>query len=115
MRFPLLPAVVAATLAACGDDDPCAGLSDLLASPGGLALTEAEHPEGWGRSDCMLCHPAATLHAADCTSADVDMAAVRAATDPDDTTSCVPCHGANGSAELAAEAGDTGNAGGDAR
>ena len=104
-------ALALAALAACGSDDPCAGVSDLLASPGGLALTEAEHPAGWGRSDCMLCHQAAAIHTASCASAPVDLAAVREEADPEDTRTCVACHGANGVeawAELEEEPGDTG-------
>ncbi|MEQ1665662.1 MAG: hypothetical protein ABL927_09835, partial [Bdellovibrionales bacterium] len=33
---------------------------DINQSPGGIALvTPAEHPGGWGRRECLLCHNAA--------------------------------------------------------
>ncbi len=88
-----------ALLAAAGCGDPCAGWRDLEASPGGLALTEDEHPAGWGQAGCFQCHVAATLHQGACGGDDVDLEAVRALADPEDTRSCTPCHGTNGVAE----------------
>ena len=88
---------VVATLASGACGDPCAGYRDLLASPGGLALTESEHPTGWGQAECFQCHVTATLHESACGGEGVDLAEVRARVDPEDPTTCVPCHGDNGS------------------
>ena len=84
-------------VSACAEPDPCVGVRDLVASPAGLVLTAEEHGVGWGREACFACHPLASLHAVDCTAgAAVDGAAVNALIDPNDTSTCVPCHGENG-------------------
>lgn len=80
-------------LLACGDADCPDG--DLLASPGGLALTEEEHPTGWGNADCTSCHAIAAIHRISC-SEGVDLAEVRAAVDAEGVASCASCHGENG-------------------
>jgi hypothetical protein len=81
-------------LAACGaEPDPCDGRRDLLLSEAGLTLTEAEHPAGWGRTACAQCHPAWTVHQADCLQGVVvDLEAIEAL-EPED---CGACHGDNG-------------------
>ena len=97
--------LVAMALAACAPGDPCDTLDDLGTSPMALELTEAEHP-GWGRTTCLQCHPIHTFHVADCVAgAEVDVDAIEA--DPEDPTTCVPCHGANGVAAL--QPSDTGD------
>lgn len=80
-------------LAACGDD-PCPRGS-MLDGLGGLVVTEAEHPTGWGSATCFDCHAAAALHRQGCTP-DVDVDAVVAAVDAEGEASCVRCHGGNG-------------------
>lgn len=90
LLFVILP------LGAC-ETDPCAGHRDLAGSPAGLELVAEEHPAGWGDPGCFQCHVVATLHQDACSSfTGVSMEAVRAVADPDDTTSCIPCHGTNG-------------------
>ena len=84
---------------ACAEPE-CAATRDLLASPAGLALTEQEHPAGWGRTACFQCHQASRIHREDCLDdVAVDGAAINAAVDPADTSTCVACHGSNGHAE----------------
>lgn len=92
----------------CAEEDPCAGVRDLATSPGGLALTREEHAAGWGKTACFQCHQAWVIHARDCSSFGdtaelVDLSAVAERADPSDTSSCVPCHGANGVAAWEAE------------
>jgi hypothetical protein len=78
-------------LAGCGvEDDECAGVRDLTHSAAGLELTAEEHPAGWGRPACFQCHPAWTVHNADCIEGvAVDVEALEA-------EDCVACHGTNG-------------------
>lgn len=80
-----------ALLAGC--EEPCADGS-MLDEPGGLRLTEARHPTGWGQAACDRCHALPQIHRQDCTP-EVDLAEVRArvAADP---TGCGSCHGDNG-------------------
>lgn len=88
-------------LAACGAPGPCEGVRDLATSPDGLRLAQEEHQAGWGQTDCFQCHQAWALHREACSSfADtgqaVDLAEIAEQVDPRDSSSCVPCHGANG-------------------
>lgn len=88
-----------AWLLGCPSDERCDGARDLAGSPAGLALTEEEHPDGWGRAACFQCHQRWEVHAEDCIEGvAVDTEALGAVTD------CVACHGANG---LAADTGET--------
>lgn len=97
--------VAVALLAGC-ETDPCDGRVDLTLSPAGLALTEAEHPAGWGQPTCAQCHPAFTLHDAACADvAGLDLAAIDAEADLEDPSTCVACHGPNGVAAWEEDAG----------
>lgn len=79
---------------ACGPSDPCTSGS-MLDGPGGLELTEEEHPSGWGQGECFACHAAAVTHRTGCTPG-VDLAAVREQVDEEGASSCAVCHGDNG-------------------
>ncbi|MFZ5480894.1 MAG: hypothetical protein ACOZNI_29305 [Myxococcota bacterium] len=94
--------ILALLLAACGSDDPCEGVRDLTASPMGLELTEAEHPSGWGRTECFQCHQAWKVHADDCLD---EVAFDGGKIEAEAPAGCVACHGHNG-----VEASDTGGA-----
>lgn len=90
------PGLLLFGLVACAPSDPCDVLQDLAATPGGLELTEEEHP-GWGRDVCLQCHPVSTFHEVDCFSAaDVDFDAIDEQVDPLEPETCIACHGTNG-------------------
>ena len=80
-------------LMACADD-PCPR-GDMRDSKQGLVVTQAEHPTGWGQSECAACHATAALHQQAC-SEGVDMDAVRDLLDTGDADDCTSCHGGNG-------------------
>jgi hypothetical protein len=90
--------VIAWLWLACGPSAPCPEGS-MASGPGGLEVTEAEHPTGYGDSACLQCHAVDTLHDAGCT-AWVDPVALRAAVDEAVATegeaACKTCHGPNG-------------------
>src|SRR5262245_53940370 len=70
-------------LAACGSDaaPQSENYGNLLASPDGLVLVEAEHPTGWMRSDCFGCHNVNNIHQVNRTGLpddEVDLPGVRA-------------------------------------
>lgn len=68
---------------------------DMLASEEGLVVTEAEHPDGWGRSDCAGCHAFEALHRTSCAEG-VDLESIRARVDEEGDAACAACHGDNG-------------------
>lgn len=68
---------------------------DIMNSPAGLTLTQGEHEQGWGKSECTLCHNLYNIHADD-SAEDFDMAAVRRQVEQQGVASCATCHGTNG-------------------
>ena len=74
--------------------DPCPRGS-MLESEGGLVVTEAEHPTGWGDPACADCHALDALHRQACTP-DVDLDEVTAQVEASGEESCTTCHGDNG-------------------
>lgn len=88
-------------VAACGSDGSVTSenYGNLLASPAGLVVTQAEHPTGWGRPECFACHEIRNIHTVNRTGLpdDVaDLAGVRAIVQSGGEGSCQQCHGTNG-------------------
>lgn len=86
-------------VSACGTDAPprADDYGNLLASPSGLVIEASEHPSGWGRADCFLCHEIRSMHTVNRTGSDeVDLAEVRAIVRSGREASCALCHGDNG-------------------
>lgn len=82
---------------ACADETTCPDGS-MTASDEGLVVTETEHPDGWGRADCVACHSQAALHRRACTPS-VDMEALREEIADVGYETCTECHGDNGVAQ----------------
>jgi len=70
---------------------------DLLSSPQGLVLTPHEHAGGWGRHDCLICHPLQNIHIENHSTIPVDLNQIRDITVSQGEASCPACHGNNGS------------------
>lgn len=86
-------------LAGCGDFDPSYGenFGNILATPGGLTLTQSEHTIGWGESNCLLCHQADNIHRVDRSGAGtLDVVEVQERVRTEGVSSCSTCHGTNG-------------------
>lgn len=83
---------------ACGStaDDTGENFGNVLDSPSGLTLTEAEHVYGWGRSDCLMCHNTNNIHQEDRTGGGTDVEAIETETQEQGESICVTCHGDNG-------------------
>lgn len=95
----ILPACLA--VAACGSDgsNEPENYGNLLASPGGLIVLHEEHPDGWGRPDCLVCHNAAYIHTVNRTGlpdAQVDLPGIQQLVRVEGQSSCPQCHGDNG-------------------
>jgi hypothetical protein len=92
-------AVVAlVALAGCGrGNDDGQDFGNLIASAQGTQLTRAEHPTGWGRSECFLCHPVDEIHHVDRSgTGTVPLDDIRRLVDREGLASCHLCHGDNG-------------------
>jgi hypothetical protein len=104
----LLVCLASVALTGCGSDGPMdsADYGNLLNSPAGLILVAQEHPTGWGRPDCLVCHEVRNMHVVnrtglpDCTpavqDACIDLPGIRAIINSEGEASCAQCHGDNG-------------------
>ena len=79
---------------ACGDPNDLA--EDIsVKPPEELILTQETHPDGWGLSECILCHPLFKIHV-ETSDPRVDLEKIRSVVDRLGQDSCVYCHGPNG-------------------
>jgi hypothetical protein len=93
--------LLAAAFAGCGEDGAEApeNYGNLLASPGGLVVLEEEHPDGWRRPDCFVCHEIRNIHTVNRTGLpddEIDLPGVQAIVQAGGQASCPQCHGDNG-------------------
>jgi len=88
-----LPMVVACV----GGDDSGQNFGNIFESSEGLILTEEDHPSGWGREDCFICHPLSEIHQEDRTELGIlPLEDIREFVNQEGPESCVICHGDNG-------------------
>jgi hypothetical protein len=94
----VLGAVAIVALVGCGKgNDDGEDFGNLIAGAQGTQLTRAEHPTGWGRSECFLCHPLEEIHRVDRSgTGTLPLADIRRLVDRDRLGSCPLCHGSNG-------------------
>jgi hypothetical protein len=79
---------------ACGDPNDIA--DDISVSPvEKIILTQASHPDGWGLTECLVCHPVFKIHLKT-SDPRVDLEKIRAVVDRLGQDSCQYCHGTNG-------------------
>lgn len=90
--------MVVVGLAGCGrGNDDGQDFGNLIAGAQGTQLTRAEHPTGWGRRECFLCHPVDEIHHVDRSgTGTVPLADIRRLVDREGLASCRLCHGDNG-------------------
>lgn len=68
---------------------------DITAGVGGIAITsQAEHPYGWGRSDCLSCHNTLNIHKNP--NSTIDENAIIQLVKQNGVRYCLTCHGPNG-------------------
>jgi hypothetical protein len=95
--------IVLALVVACGcgsGNDHGANLGNLIDRAQGPHLTREDHPDGWQRRDCFLCHPVEDIHQVDRSGTGVlPLADIRKLVAHDGLQSCVLCHGDNGVGE----------------
>jgi len=98
-RFGMVTAVIAiAAVIGCGKgNDDGEDFGNLIGSAQGPQLTRAEHPTGWGQTECFLCHPVDEIHkVVGSGTGTLPLADIRRLVDRDGLTSCRQCHGDNG-------------------
>ena len=79
---------------ACGDANDIE--EDISVTPVEvLILTRESHPEGWGLTECVVCHPLFKIHLKTYDPR-VDLEKIRGVVDRLGEDSCVLCHGQNG-------------------
>jgi hypothetical protein len=89
-------AVVALVGCGRGNDDG-QDFGNLIESAQGTQLTREEHPTGWGRSECFLCHPVDEIHHVDRSgTGTVPLDDIRLLVAREGLASCHLCHGDNG-------------------
>jgi hypothetical protein len=79
---------------ACGDPQD---LSEEMSTPPPIEylLTAENHPDGYGLSECLFCHPIFKIHQK-ASNPDVDLEQIRKMVDQLGQDSCMFCHGRNG-------------------
>jgi hypothetical protein len=99
MKRWLVTALLLPILASCGSDgsEQSEDYGNLLNSPEGLVLVREEHPTGWTRPDCFVCHESRNMHTVNRTGIpDLDLGEIRAIVRNQGEASCSQCHGDNG-------------------
>jgi len=97
-RF-LFVALMFALLGCVGGDDEGQSFGNLFEGTDGLVLTQEEHPDGWGRSDCFGCHPITEIHRVDRTGGLLPLEDIQRFVKQEGLDSCPICHGDNGVTE----------------
>ena len=95
---PLAPTLSLLLLAACGPSTrDRENYGDLSLPAGAIVLdSQAKHPHGWGRKECLLCHNVAlNVHRRPGNGIDAD-ALARLIQQNGGATYCRNCHGSNG-------------------
>ena len=84
-------------LGCVGGDDEGQNFGNLFEGTDGLMLTQEEHPDGWGRSECFACHPINEIHREDRTGTGVlPLEDIQEFVEQEGLASCPICHGDNG-------------------
>jgi len=99
----LLLLLISIIISSCVSEDNDGGQDwgNILAGVEGLQLTEEDHPDGWGRQECFVCHPLEVIHQEDRSGIGVLLLQdIRDFTVQEGLASCPICHGDNGVPEL---------------
>ena len=82
-----------------GEENEGQNFGNIFDSPEGLIVTEEEHPDGWGRSDCFACHPEFAIHQVDRTGGVLPLKDIQELVQEEGEAACPMCHGDNGVGE----------------
>ncbi|MDA2919934.1 hypothetical protein MYX76_10645 [Desulfobacterota bacterium AH_259_B03_O07] len=97
MKKILLLLLVLSIMSCVGEDNEGQDFGDIFDSDEGLILTEEEHPDGWGRSECFVCHPIFDIHQVDRSGIGIlPLEEIQEFVVEEGLPSCPICHGDNG-------------------
>ena len=83
------------------EDDGGQDFGNIFMSTEGLILTEDDHPDGWMREDCFVCHPLEVIHQVDRSgTGTLLLEDIQEFVLQEGLASCPICHGDNGVPEL---------------
>ncbi len=100
-RLVLLLLLISFLSSCVSEEDEGQDWGNILAGVEGLQLTEEDHPDGWGRQECFVCHPLEVIHQEDRSGIGVLLLEdIREFTVQEGLASCPICHGDNGVPEL---------------
>lgn len=99
-NFILIPIILFCfyLMLACGDeaDIEFGEVYPELVSSGALLVTATNHPDGWGRENCSLCHNYNNIHLVNRLGIPLDLEGIRELTFIGGDSTCPSCHGTNG-------------------
>ena len=97
MRKVLLLIFLLLLVSCVGEDNEGQDFGNIFDSTGGLILTEEDHPSGFGREDCFVCHPLEVIHQVDRSgTGTVPLDEIQEFVLMEGLASCPICHGDNG-------------------
>ena len=101
MRKVLLLICLGLLVSCVGEDNEGQDFGNIFNSDEGLILTEEDHPSGFGREDCFVCHPLEVIHQVDRSgTGTVPLDEIQEFVLMEGLASCPICHGDNGVQEL---------------
>ncbi|MEQ9618418.1 MAG: hypothetical protein RIG61_04510 [Deltaproteobacteria bacterium] len=101
MRKALLLIFLLLSVSCVGEDNEGQDFGNIFNSTEGLILTEKDHPSGFGREDCFVCHPLEVIHQVDRSgTGTVPLDEIQEFVLMEGPASCPICHGDNGVPEL---------------
>ncbi len=101
MKKLVLPFLLLLLASCVSEDDRGQDWGNIFDGVEGLQLTEEDHPNGWGREDCFVCHPLEVIHQEDRSGLGVLLLEdIREYTKEEGLASCPVCHGDNGVTKL---------------
>lgn len=101
MKKLLLMILLLLSVSCVDEDNRGQDFGNIFISTEGLILTEEDHPTGWMREECFLCHPIQVIHQVDRSgTGTLLLEDIQEFVLQEGLASCPICHGDNGVPEL---------------
>lgn len=101
MKKVLFLILILSIVSCVGEDNEGQDFGNIFNTDEGLILTEEDHPDGWQRDDCFVCHPLDVIHQEDRSgTGTLLLEDIQEFVIQEGLASCPICHGDNGVPEL---------------